>query len=137
MIWCNWDIWKFKIFIHCSCIFSDHYFHLYISKWLFINVNIFLYEVFNFPGTYKEYFSNNCYLCWLNSCQILKQRQTQSKFTCPKSNTRKRCEKCSKLTIKTPERRYCRHWRRSAVFIVSFEHISHLSPLPLLLTLNK
>ena len=29
----------------------------------------------------------------------------------------------SKLTIKTPERRY---WRRSGVFIVNFEHISHL-----------
>ena len=26
---------------------------------------------------------------------------------------------CSKLTIKTPERR---HWRRSGVFIVNFEH---------------
>ena len=29
----------------------------------------------------------------------------------------------SKLTIKTPEQR---HWRRSGVFIVNFEHISHL-----------
>ena len=29
----------------------------------------------------------------------------------------------SKLTIKTPEQ--C-HWRRSDVFIVNFEHISHL-----------
>ena len=38
-------------------------------------------------------------------------------------NARARCEICSKLTIKTPERR---HWRRSGVFIVSFEHISHL-----------
>ena len=35
-------------------------------------------------------------------------------------NTRTRCEICSKLTIKTPERR---HWRRSGVFIVNFEHI--------------
>ena len=30
---------------------------------------------------------------------------------------------CTKLTIKTPERR---QWRRSGVFIVNFEHISHL-----------
>ena len=30
---------------------------------------------------------------------------------------------CSKLTIKTPERR---QWRCSGVFIVNFEHISHL-----------
>ena len=32
-------------------------------------------------------------------------------------NTRKRCEICSKLTIKAPERR---HWHRSSVFIVNF-----------------
>ena len=34
------------------------------------------------------------------------------------------CEICSKLTIKKPERR---HWRRSGVFIVDFEHMSHLA----------
>ena len=38
-------------------------------------------------------------------------------------NTRKRCEICSKLTIKTPKRRYR---RRSGMFIVNFEHILHL-----------
>ena len=37
-------------------------------------------------------------------------------------NTRKKCEICSKLTIKTPEGR---HWRRrSCVFIGNFKHIS-------------
>ena len=41
-------------------------------------------------------------------------------------NTRTRCEICSKLTIKTP-----------GVFIVNFEHISHLALVSLLLTLNK
>ena len=56
---------------------------------------------------------------------------------------------CSKLTIETleqgvkyvkvnkknntPERR---HWRRFGVFIVNFEHISHLVLVFLLLTLN-
>ena len=49
-------------------------------------------------------------------------------------NTRTRCEICSKLTINTPERR---QWRRSGVFIVNFEHISHLALVFLLLTLNK
>ena len=34
-------------------------------------------------------------------------------------NTKTRCEICSKLTIKTPERR----WHRSGVFIVDFEHV--------------
>ena len=43
------------------------------------------------------------------------------------------CEICSELTIKIPERR---HWRRSVIFIVNFEHISHLVLVFLLLTLN-
>ena len=50
-----------------------------------------------------------------------------------KRNTRARCEICSKLTIKTPERR---QWRRSGVFTVNFEHISHLVLVILLLTFN-
>ena len=50
-----------------------------------------------------------------------------------KKNIRTRCEICSKLTIKIPERR---HWRRSGVFSVSFEHILHLVLVFLLLTLN-
>ena len=37
-------------------------------------------------------------------------------------NTRTRCEICSELTIKTPERG---QWHRSGVFIVNFEHTSH------------
>ena len=48
-------------------------------------------------------------------------------------NTKTRCEICSKLTIKTPERR---KWRRSGVFVVNLEHISHLVAVFLLLTLN-
>ena len=47
---------------------------------------------------------------------------------------RKRSEISSKSTIKTPERR---RWRRSSVFIVNFEHISHLFLVFILLTLNK
>ena len=41
---------------------------------------------------------------------------------------------CSKLTIYAPE---VRHWRRPAVFIVNFEHISHLDLVFLLLTLTR
>ena len=48
-------------------------------------------------------------------------------------NIRTRCEICSKLKIRTSERH---QWRRSGVFIVNFEHISHLALLLLLLTLN-
>ena len=49
-------------------------------------------------------------------------------------NTRTRCEICSKLTIKIPERR---QWRRSGIFIVNFEHIPHLVLVFLLLTLSR
>ena len=53
-------------------------------------------------------------------------------FRSKKRNTRKSCEICSKLTIKTLERR---QWRRSGIFIVNFEHILHLFLVFLLLTL--
>ena len=48
-------------------------------------------------------------------------------------NTRTKCEICSKLGIKTPQRR---HWRRSGVF-VNFEHILHLDLVFLVLTLRR
>ena len=41
-------------------------------------------------------------------------------------NGRTRCEICSNLTIKTPERR---QWRRFGVFIINFEHIWHKVPV--------
>ena len=49
-------------------------------------------------------------------------------------NTKTRREICSKLTRKIPERR---HRRRSVIFIVIFEHISHLVLVFLLLSLNR
>ena len=49
-------------------------------------------------------------------------------------NTRRRCEICSELTIMTPERR---HWRRPGIFVVNFEHISHLVLVFLLWTLSR
>ena len=50
-------------------------------------------------------------------------------------NTRLRCEICSKLTIKSPERH---QWRCSGVFIVNFERISHLAlAFPLLTLMMK
>ena len=48
-------------------------------------------------------------------------------------DTRAKCKICLKLTIKTPE---LRQWRRTGVFIVNFEHISHLVLVFLLLMLN-
>ena len=49
-------------------------------------------------------------------------------------STRTRCEICSELTIETPERH---QWRHSGIFIVNFEHISHLVLVFLLLTLRR
>ena len=54
-------------------------------------------------------------------------------FKVNNKNTRTRCEICSKLTIKTPEPH---HWRRSGIFLVHFNYISHLALVFLLLTLN-
>ena len=55
-------------------------------------------------------------------------------FKVNNKSTRKMYEISSKLTIKKPEGR---QWRRSDIFIVNFEHISHLFLEFLLLTLNK
>ena len=61
---------------------------------------------------------------------------THAAFTCSKSIIEKKemYEICSKLIIEIPERR---HWRRSCVFMVNFEQISHIVLLFPLLTLNK
>ena len=55
-------------------------------------------------------------------------------FKVNNKKTKTRCKICPKLTIKTPGQR---HWRRSGVFIVNFEHISHLALGFLLMTLSK
>ena len=55
-------------------------------------------------------------------------------FKINKRNTTTWYDICSKLTIKTPERRYR---SRSGVFIINFEYISHLALVLLLLTLSK
>ena len=48
-------------------------------------------------------------------------------------NTKTRYEICSKLTIKIREQH---QWHHSGIFIVNFEHISHLVLVLLLLSLN-
>ena len=58
----------------------------------------------------------------------------QLDFKVNNRNIRARCEIYSKLTIKTPEQR---HWRRSGVFIVNCEHISHFFLVLLLLNLSR
>ena len=94
-------------------------------RWLFISIINFCdmqnYLIF---WRYKSKITWN-YCCWYPAAIYLLKVNNR--------NTRTRCEICSKLTIKTPERR---NWRRSGVFIVNFEHISHFLLVFLLLTLN-
>ena len=77
------------------------------------------------------------YKSWtcISSWQKIKLLPTNNYlFKAKNWNTRKKCGICLKLTIKTPGRL---QWRRSAVFIVNFEHIYHLFLVFLLLTLNR
>ena len=61
---------------------------------------------------------------WFSCLLYLSSHQFPASIYLLKVNNRKnrtRCEICSKLTIKTPERR---QWGRSGVFIVNFEQAS-------------
>ena len=49
-------------------------------------------------------------------------------------NSKTGCEICSRLTIKTPELHHC---GRSGVFIVNFDHISHLFVVFLLISFSR
>ena len=55
-------------------------------------------------------------------------------FKANNKNTRTMRKICSKLTLKTLKQR---HWRRSGVFIVKSEQISHIVLVFPSLTLNK
>ena len=92
--------------------------HINISQNLLVSGQIcHLWFVVHFSNVIFHGFPLNIYLFKVNN-----------------RNTRKRWKICSKLTIKTPER--C-HWRHSIIFIVNFEHISHLYLVFLLLPLNR
>ena len=55
-------------------------------------------------------------------------------FKVNNGNTRTMCEIYSKLTKKTPKRR---QWRRSGIFVVNFEQISHIVLVLPFLTLKN
>ena len=73
---------------------------------------------------------------WIRLCICLKHVKGNPAgnymFKVNNKNTRTRFEICSKLTKKTPELVFC-----SGVFMVNFEHISHLILVSLLLTLSR
>ena len=71
---------------------------------------------------------------WLRNARWMNNLTNIYLFNVNNRNTGKRCEICSKLTIRTSERR---KWRCSGVFIVNFEPISHLFQVFPLLALNR
>ena len=102
---------EYQINILYTCLMEDAY---PLVKWEG-NKKIFQVKIFNVKHSWM--YPAGIYLLKVNN-----------------RNTRTRCEICSKLTIKTPERH---HWCRSGVFIVSFENISHLVLVFLSLTLSR
>ena len=91
------------------------------------------------PKTYKlpTKWQNGLTKISVSACNFTKKFFSQYKFTYSKVNnrsTRTSCEICSKLSLKTTERR---QWHRSGVFIVNFKHISNLVLVFLLLTSNN
>ena len=104
-----------------------------IRKWV-LDYNIF--QMFRISDWFQSIYidSKRCYYwkgLWKWACNtypaVIYLLKVKSK------NLRTRCEICWKWTTKVSEQRY---WRRSGVFIVNFEHISHLALVFLLLTLN-
>ena len=85
------------------------------------------------PGNYRitrmrnSWFTSEFHSWWVNS------PTGNYMFKVNNRNTRRSCEICSRLTIKTPERRR----RRSGIFIVNFELILQLALVCLLLTLSR
>ena len=103
----------------------------------YVNIvsGLFLYLIIVYKGLFCPNKINNIYYMQHNdSFDFDSNTAGIYLFKVNNRNTRTRCEICSKLTINTPERR---HWRRSGVFIVNFEHISHLVLVFLLLTLSR
>ena len=113
--------------------------------WLIFDT-IFFFWLWTEAPFVVSFFSRLCWWFELACCLHAWAGFEVSAFTCSKliieNNARTMCETCSNLTIKIPERRLVikirerRHWRCSGVFIVNFEHISHLVLVFLLLTLN-
>ena len=76
-------------------------------------------------------------MVWEENEVKLLRIMSQPEITCSKLSmvdTRTRRAVWSELSIKTPERS---QWSRSGVFIVNFEHISHLVLVFLLLALSR
>ena len=115
-------LWDFLSVFHFQNVYSHDMWHLRLSLFeaCSINRNHILWKSDSPVSTVLALNNLSCLLFSIRSMH--------------EGNTRKTCEICSKLTIKTPE---LRQWSLSGVFIVNFEHISHFFLVFLLLTLNK
>ena len=104
--------------------------HTFLGDCFTLSASDFLPRNFEAPPFELSFFEKHFHICvtWgkANLADIYL-------FIVNNRNTRKRCETCSKLTIKTPQ--LC-HWRISGVFIVNFENIPYIFLVFLLLTSN-
>ena len=139
-----------RVFKRILQIFKNTYVQLLLPE-VYFSGNLLLFWVLEFTGAwpwpppwiciYLPMPSICVYRPWLGR---LGNNNSQSLVQCypidiyllkvNNRNTRTRHEICSKLAIKTPERR---HWRRSSVFVVHFRLILHLALVFLLLTLSR
>ena len=106
-------------------------YHPNFKYWLFLIISLF-YKRKRFRFKFYERLCNNVLYNLRRCCWRLTPAGNYM-FKVTNRNTRARCEICPKLTIKIPERRQ----HRSGIFIINFEHISHLVLVFLLLTLSR
>ena len=88
------------------------------------NTFIYAYMPHTYPTvklTLQKYRKQFCWRFFISGVWNVKNPAGNYILKLNNKSTRTRCEICSKLTIKTLERR---RWRRSDVFIVNFEQIS-------------
>ena len=132
----------YKTFDQALCFFFIPYTALKVSAFGVILVRIFphsdwIRKVMTritpntgfFTHCYRNKISVEVFSHWFNSVSHKDYPANIYMFKVNNRNTRKMCEICSKLIIKTPERRQWRQWRRSGVFVVNFEHISRIFQL--------
>ena len=100
------------------------------NKKIFFRINCFGSQSFFVSCHYIKTFVHLLIIAAINDFNIFKLISKHFLFELNSRNTRKRFEICPKLTIKTIE--HC-----SCIFIVNFGHISHISLVLPLLTINR
>ena len=85
-------------------------------------------------GSYHTLLLSFCHFFLSFSISTRRNSGNNFLFNINNRSTKRRGEICSKFLIKIPE---WRHWHGRDVFIVNFQHISHLFLVFLLFTLNK